>query len=139
MKPLPITTPRQDSWLAGIPVLILFMVLALVLSGCGQSARTSDQDEGLKALQTVLEAWKSGAKPDAFAQQTPLIHASDGDWKSGLTLQGYRAGEAARLVGTDLNYAVDLELKTPRGQIVKKTAVYAVTTHPQLLVLRMDE
>jgi hypothetical protein len=119
---------------------VLILVLLMVLgSGCGTSARTSDPDEGRKALQTMLDAWKSGAKPDDFAQQSPSIHASDGDWKSGLALQGYRTGDEARLVGTDLNYAVDLELKTPRGQIVKKTAVYAVTTHPQLLVLRMDE
>jgi hypothetical protein len=134
-----ITSPRQDFWLEGLPALILVFVLAMVLgTGCGQSARTSDPDEGRKALQTVLEAWKNGERPDTFAQQSPTIHASDGDWKSGLALQQYRADEAS-LVGTDLNYAVDLELKTPRGQIVKKTAVYAVTTHPQLLVLRMDE
>jgi hypothetical protein len=139
LNSIQITSPRQDSWLAGIPVLILVLILALVLGGCGQSARTSDQEEGRKALQTVLEAWKSGAKPDAFAQQTPSIHASDGDWKSGLALQDYRTADEARLVGTDLNYAVDLELKTPRGKVVKKTAVYAVTTYPQLLVLRMDE
>ncbi len=139
MTSLQVTTPRQDSWLASIPVLVLVLILALVLSGCGQTARTSDQDEGRKALETVLDAWKSGARPDAFAQQSPTIHASDGDWKSGLALQGYRASDEARLVGTDLNYAVDLELMTPRGQVVKKTAVYAVTTHPQLLVLRMDE
>ncbi len=75
-----VTTPRQDSWLAGIPVLILVLTLILFLGGgCGQSARLSDPDEGRKALQTVLEAWKSGAKPDAFAEQAPTIHASDGD------------------------------------------------------------
>jgi hypothetical protein len=139
LKSLQITNERQDHWLAASPVLILVLMLALVLSGCGQSARTSDPDEGRKALQTVLEAWKNGEKPEAFAQQSPSIHASDGDWKSGLALQGYHARDEARLVGTDLNYAVDLELKTPRGQLVKKTATYAVTTHPQVLVLRMDE
>jgi hypothetical protein len=137
----PITTPRQDSWLEGLPMVVLVLVLALVLvlgGGCGQSARPSDQGEGRKALQTMLDAWKGGAKPDALAQQSPSIHASDGDWKSGLVLQNYQAEDEGRLVGSDLNYSVVLELKNLKGKVTKKTAVYAVTTHPQLLVLRQD-
>ena len=134
-----ITSPRQDYWLGGLPALVAILVLALVLgSGCGQSARTSDPDEGRKALQSMLDAWKTGAKPDSFAQQNPALHASDGDWKSGLVLQSYRADEG-RLVGSDINYSVELELKNPRGKVTKKNAVYAVTTHPQLLVLRTNE
>ena len=134
-----ITTPRQDSWLAGLPVLVLFLVLVLVLgSGCGQSARPSDHEEGRKALQATLDTWKSGGKPDTLARQSPSIHASDGDWMSGLALQGYQADEG-RLVGSDLNYSVVLELKNRRGRVTKKTAVYAVTTHPQLLILRQDD
>jgi hypothetical protein len=135
-----ITTIRQDSWLASLPVLILVLALALVLgSGCGQSARPSDPGEGRKALQAVLDAWKGGAKPDALAQQSPSIHASDGDWKSGLVLQNYRADDQGTLVGSDLNYSVVLELKNPKGKVTKKTAVYSVTTHPQFLVLRQDD
>ncbi len=92
MNAIQITSPRQDSWLASIPVLALLLVLALVLGGgCGQAARPSDPDEGRKALQAMLDAWKGGAKPDAFALANPSIHASDGDWKSGLVLQDYRA------------------------------------------------
>ena len=53
-----------------------------------------------------------------------------------------RAGHAeegeGRLVGSDVNYEVVLELKTPRGQVVKKNAVYAVTTRPLLMVMRQD-
>ncbi len=140
MTSAPITSARQDTWLASSPILILLLLLALVLgAGCSQSARPSNQDEGRQALRTVLDAWKSGARADAFAQQNPSIHASDGDWLSGLTLQGYRTSGESRLVGTDLNYDVDLELKTTQGKLVKKTVVYAVTTHPQVLVLRMDD
>ena len=140
MKSMQITTPRQDSWLEVIPMLVLLLVLALVLGGgCAPSAaRASDPDEGRKALQVMLDAWKGGSKPDALAQQNPSIHASDGDWKSGHVLQDYRADEG-KLVGSDLNYAVELELKNPKGRVTRKTAVYAVTTHPQLLVLRLDE
>ena len=140
MNSLQITSARQDSWLASLPVLVLILVLALVLGGgCSPSARPSDPDEGRKALESMLVAWKGGAKPDAFALENPSIHASDGDWRSGLVLQNYRAVDEGRLVGSDLNYAVELVLKNRKGQVTKKNAVYAVTTHPQLLVLRTDE
>jgi hypothetical protein len=138
----PMTTPHQYAYLAGLPmmVLALFLFLVIVLtSGCSQSARPSDQEEGRKALQTTLDTWKGGGNPDSLAQRSPSIHASDGDWKSGLILQNYRADGDGKLVGSDLNYSVELKLKNPRGGVTKKTAVYAVTTHPQFLVLRLDE
>ena len=131
-----ITPSRRASWRAGFPILVLI----LAGGGCGgQSARPSDPGEGRKALQAMLDAWKGGQKPDILAQQTPAIHAFDGDWKSGHVLQNYRADDEGTLVGSDLSYSVDLELKTPRGKVTKKTAVYAVTTHPQLMVLRQNE
>jgi hypothetical protein len=112
--------------------------MVLGCGGCGQSASPSDQVEGRKALQAVLDAWKAGEKPDALARRTPPIHVSDGDWMSGLRLQSYKADDDGKLVGSDVNYNVVLELKTAKGKVVKKNAVYAVTTHPQLLVLRQD-
>jgi hypothetical protein len=86
----------------------------------------------------MLEAWKGGETPAALARRTPPIHVSDGDWMTGLRLQGYQADDGGKLVGSDVNFNVVLELKTAKGKVVKKDAVYAVTTHPQLLVLRQD-
>jgi hypothetical protein len=127
------TTPiRRPAWLAGV------LILIFGVAGCGSHASSSDQSEGRKALQTVLDAWKGGEKPDVLAQRTPPIHVSDGDWRSGLRLQGYKANNEGKLVGSDINYEVVLELKTPKGQVVKRNAVYAVTTLPQLLVVRQD-
>jgi hypothetical protein len=126
---------RRAWWPAGLLVLLM----ATGGGGCSPSARPSDPSEGRKALQAVLDAWKGGAKPDSLALQNPSIHASDGDWASGLALRDYRADGEARLVGSDLNYSVVLELKGSRGRVTKKTAVYAVTTHPMLMVLRQDE
>jgi hypothetical protein len=127
------TPPRRPSWSAGG-----VLMLVLCCGGCGPSAAPSDQTEGRQALQAVLDAWKGGEKPDALAQRTPPIHVTDGDWMSGLRLQGYKAVDDGRLVGSDVNYNVVLELKTPKGKVVRREAVYAVTTHPQLLVLRQD-
>jgi hypothetical protein len=114
------------------------LVLALVCAGCGQSG-PSDPTEGRKALLAALDAWKGGETPDALAKRNPSIHVSDGDWKSGLRLQTYRADDEGKLVGSDVNYSVALELKNARGKVTKKTAVYAVTTHPQVLVHRQDD
>jgi hypothetical protein len=125
-------TPRRASWSAGV------LMLMLACGGCGPSARPSDHGEGRKALQAVLDAWKGGEKPDVLAQRSPSIHVSDGDWMSGLLLKSYKADDEGKLVGTDLSYSVVLELKTPKGKVTKKTAVYAVTTHPLILVLRQD-
>ncbi len=134
-----ITAPRQDAWLECLPALILIVVLVVVLGGgCSPSARPSDPAEGRKALQATLDAWKKGEKADTLANQSPSIHASDKDWKSGLRLQGYQADDEGRLVGSDLNYSVVLELKNARGRVVKKTAVYTVTTDPQILIHRQD-
>jgi hypothetical protein len=57
---------------------------------------------------------------------------------SGIRLQRYVADDGGKLVGSDVNFNVLLVLKTAKGKVVKKAAVYAVTTHPQLLVLRQD-
>ncbi|WP_435008611.1 hypothetical protein P12x_005820 [Tundrisphaera lichenicola] len=108
-------------------------------TGCGPTARPSDPNEGRKALQAALEAWKGGEKPESLSAQTPSIHVADGDWASGHRLLDYRAVDEGRLVGSDLNYTVALELKGPRGKVIKKDAVYAVTTDPQLMVLRQDD
>ncbi len=127
------SSPSRPTWLAGV------LSLALGIGGCGPSATPSDDADGRKALQTALDAWKEGETPDALANRTPSIHVSDGDWKSGLRLQSYQPEGEGKLIGSDLNYTVVLELKSPKGKASKKTAVYAVTTHPQLLVLRQDD
>ena len=124
--------PCPPSWLATV------LIMVLACSGCAGSASPSDQVEGREALRTVLDAWKGGETLEALAQRTPPIHVSDGDWMSGLRLQGYEADDEGKLVGSDVNFNVVLQLKTKRGKLVRKDAVYVVTTHPQLLVLRQD-
>ena len=133
------TSPRRPPWPAGGLMLTTILMSILGSGGCNPTARPSDPGEGRKALQATLEAWKGGEKPEALAGRSPSIHVSDGDWKSGLLLKSYRADDEGRLIGSDLSYSVALELKNSRGKLVKKNAVYAVTTHPQLLVFRQDD
>jgi hypothetical protein len=114
---------------------------ALVLiAGCGlgERAEPADRDQAQKALQTVLDAWKAGEKPENLENLTPPIHVKDADWRGGFLLVGYKADQEGRLVGFDINYPVILELKSPKGKPVKKTAVYSIATRPSLLVARQE-
>lgn len=122
---------RQPLWLAGA------LVVMLACGGCGASA-PSDPDAGRSALQAALEAWKGGENSDTLAKRSPPIYITDGDWMSGLRLSSYQAENNGNLVGSDVNFKVVLELKTTKGEVVKRNAVYAVTTHPQLLIQRQD-
>ncbi|MFO0890058.1 MAG: hypothetical protein U0790_13075 [Isosphaeraceae bacterium] len=112
----------------------------VLLSGCGmgQTPHPADPEQARTTLNTVLDAWKSGATPESLEAQSPPIRVLDLDWKDGHTLVSYRPGGEARLVGFDLNYPVVLELKRRKGGTVKKTAVYTITTHPEILVLRQE-
>jgi hypothetical protein len=112
----------------------------VVIAGCGSGENAQPADPALarKALQTVLDAWRAGEKPEDLEKLTPPIHVKDADWKRGLFLVSYQADQEGRLVGYDMNYAVLLELKNSKGTPVKKTAVYSITTRPSLLVARQE-
>ncbi len=130
---------RRNATLRLAAALAAALSLTLGAAGCGPAATPADPADGRKALLAALDAWKGGEKPDDLARRAPSIHVADGEWSGGFALQNYKAEEEARHVGSDLNYKVVLELKTPKGKAVTKDAVYAVSTQPQLLVLRQDD
>lgn len=132
MKPSIAPRTRRAFSLAGV------LVVVFGWAGCGQHASPSDPVEGRRVLLTALDAWKGGQTRETLANQTPPLHVSDGDWMSGLRLIDYKADTQGRLVGSDVNYDVVLEIKSSTGKVFKREAVYAVTTRPQLLVLRQD-
>jgi hypothetical protein len=118
-------------WLAG--------VLPLV-TGCGSSgsAYQADPAQAQNTLRTVLDTWKTGEKPGSLENHAPPIRVKDLDWEGGFTLIDYKSDAEGRQVGYDMNYPVVLELKDPKGATVKKKAVYTVTTHPEILVMRQE-
>jgi hypothetical protein len=122
---------RPHLWLAA-PLLVSLGC------GAGQTGRPADPAQAEQALNAVLDAWKRGEPPDTLARRTPPIHVSDLDWTGGLRLERYKADQAGRLVGFDMNYPVVLQLKGPLGKALTKKAVYTVSTQPELLVLRQE-
>ena len=124
---------RSHFWLAGILILSIGAG-----SGCGQSSPTADPAQARETLRTVLDAWKSGETHGAFGSRTPTIHVKDLDWSDGYRLVSYKPSDEGKLAGFDMNYAVILELRSPKGKSLKKTAVYTITTQPERLVLRQE-
>jgi hypothetical protein len=118
-------------WLAGS---------LIILSGCGASgsAEQADPAKAQEALHAVLDAWKSGGKPEELEKRTPPIRVKDLDWVGGFRLVGYKADAPGKPAGYDMTYPVVLELESPKGKSVKKNAVYTVTTRPELLVSRQE-
>lgn len=110
----------------------------LFTCGCGETPRAADSAQARTALQVALDAWKAGESPEDLARRAPPLHVRDTDWNGGFRLVGYDAGAEGRRVGYDMNYPVVLELKNPKGRLVKKNAVYTVTTSPELVVLRHE-
>ncbi len=116
-------------------------LLLCITTGCGMSqsaAPQADPGQAEKTLRLVLDAWKAGENPADFSKRVPSIVINDMDWSTGLKLVAYKPQADARLAGNDMQYPVVLELKSPKGRIVKKQAVYTISTSPQLLVLRQD-
>jgi len=124
---------KRFSWLAGVLAVLLSMG-----SGCSQNGPSADPAQAEKALHAALDAWKSGSTPDEFGKNTPGIHVNDLDWREGFRLVSYKPATEGRQAGYDMNYAVTLELKSPKGKKVKKTAVYSITTTPECLVMRQE-
>lgn len=106
--------------------------------GAGGTSHPADPAQAHEALRAVLDAWKAGEKPEDLEKRTPPIRVKDLDWTEGFRLVSYRADADGRLVGYDLNYPVVLELKSPRGNAVKRNAIYTVTTRPEILILRQE-
>lgn len=107
-------------------------------SGCGSAPAgpQADPNEAQNTMKLVLDAWKSGQNPSQFSQKSPDIVIQDSDWTLGLKLVSYQTQNDVRLAGNDVHYPVTLELKSPKGRVVKKHAVYLISTSPKKLVLR---
>lgn len=119
--------------------LYLVAVLVAISSGCGSSqGPVADVDQAHAAVKQTLEAWKSGKPADHANIGSPEIVFQDEDRQLGFRLINYKPGADVRQAGHSVYYPVELEMKSPRGRIVKKQVIYSVSTGPILLVLRQD-
>src|SRR5690348_6868223 len=89
---------------------IAFLLVA-ALAGCGGSgaAIVPSGDEARQALETTLNAWKTGKPIASLSQGTPKVEANDFEWEAGKKLADFSIGSEGAGVGTK-NFSVKLTL-----------------------------
>lgn len=108
--------------------------------GCQQgTTNLVDQDPELarEVLETVLQAWKAG-QVSGLSKRSPPIRFSDDDQLAGAQLLGFEFEDETIPILPFQSVKVELDLRTPQGQLINKTVEYQVGVDPVLTVLRSD-
>jgi hypothetical protein len=119
--------------------LLLVVLSALPVAGCGDGVRTAaavDADQARRTLKIVLNAWKQGESREALGQREPSIVVQDMDWKSGHALIAYELDGPGTTSDANLICPVKLTLRDRQGRQTRKTVEYIVGTDPVLTVFR---
>lgn len=106
----------------------------LLIAGCGADAPAPV--EARSVLVETLDAWKGGRPapaPDASAAE---VQVGEPRWQGGFRLARYEVEGEPRSVGFDLQFTVALWMESPKGQPLRETARYTVTTRPARTVIR---
>jgi hypothetical protein len=117
--------------------LALVITLALcLLPGCGRGLDSNaDQDTADKALQTALEAWKSGKSPNDLEKEHPSIIMNEDDWRTGKRLLEFKM-EKGTLSGRQVRCRVRLKLQDKDNTTVDRDATYTIDTTPRIVIVR---
>ncbi len=114
--------------------LILLAFVALAGCGGGGAAVVPSADEARQALETTLNAWKSGQPISSLSGGTPKIEANDFEWESGKKLADFSIGSESPGVGTK-NFSVTLTL-APGGS---KDVTYMILGKDPYRILRDED
>jgi hypothetical protein len=117
--------------------LTLFIALsACLVVGCGQSLEAAaDPAAADKALQTALEAWKSGKSPLDLTKASPSIIMNEDDWRAGKRLLDFDM-EKSSLSGRQVRCRVRIKLQDKDDKPVDRNAVYIIDTNPRIVIVR---
>jgi hypothetical protein len=127
---------KRCSIVAVMPGFVL--VSLLLASGCKRTTLSqSELDAGRTAIETGLQAWQKGEKPDALQKLSPAIRFSDDDWKRGMRLTSWEITYTNGSVG-DLTprCEVVLSLLDRRGNKISRRVVYQVDKGETIAVVR---
>ena len=117
--------------------LAIFVALSVcLLQGCGRGLdKDADPEEGVKALQTALGAWKDGKTQAEVEAMTPPILVNDDDWRTGKRLLEYKVEESG-LSGRQVRCRARIKLGGKDGRAVEQRATYIIDTTPRLVIVR---
>ncbi len=110
--------------------------LAMTFTGCVK-VNPVDVGKATSALETCLEGWKEGKKPDDLLEESPPITVHELEWTNGAKLLEYEIESDEKNADQSLIAWVKLKLESANGQVSETTAKYIVNTSPELTVMRM--
>jgi hypothetical protein len=115
---------------------ILFITLLCWLPGCGGGlGPDADSVTADKALQTALEAWKSGKSPADLEKGRPSIIMNEDDWRMGKRLLDFKMDKGS-LSGRQVRCRARLKLKDRDDKTIDREAVYIIDTTPRIVIVR---
>lgn len=125
----------NDRGLLARAVFALPIALGLACGlGCGASPPAPT--EARAVLEAALDAWKGGESPAALTGAAAGIKVGEAKWQEGFKLTKYEVEGEPRPAGFDLQFTVALWMEGPKGQPVRESARYTVTTQPARTVIR---
>ncbi len=112
--------------------------MLILVNGCTDAPRAAavDSSKAREALQTTLEGWKNGKKPEDLKTGPMAITAQDLDWLAGYSLVSYQVVDEGKNDDANLRIPVELKLRDPAGKEVSKRVSYVVGTNPSVTVFR---
>jgi hypothetical protein len=114
------------TWLLGFALLFII--------GCGFPAAKVDEAKG--HVQTSLEVWKAGGKPEELASKTPPIEFNEALWTGGDKLVSFEMGKASYVdAAAVVRCEVKLKLRNKKGKERTEQVNYDVTLTPAVKIV----
>ncbi|HEV3167044.1 MAG TPA: hypothetical protein VGZ22_23745 [Isosphaeraceae bacterium] len=124
-------------------VSVAMVALGLACAGCGEKmsgAYVPSTQTARQALETALQAWQNGQKPEEVAKAASPVNVMDQVWQSGQKLNGFTIVSEDPSDDTK-KFTVSLDLTDPKGKSknVKREAHYYVLGQGPIWVYREED
>jgi hypothetical protein len=117
--------------------LLLVALCLCFIPACGKGpAAPADVNQAGSALQTALDAWKSGKSQKDLAEQNPSIIMNEDDWRVGKRLIHFEIKDAGVLTGRQVVSKVQIQLEDKDGKKEDCNATYVIDTTPRIVIVR---
>lgn len=121
------------------PQLCVSLLLMIACCGCGDGgAQQKMMDEAQQSVETALETWKRGEKPEVLLAGAPSIEFFDDDWNRSVSLVEYTVQQTYLETDGTPRCAVNLVLKTGDRPPEQVLVTYEMVTKENRLVIARD-
>jgi hypothetical protein len=118
---------------------VLFLSLAVALPcGCRTRPQAADPAKARETLLRTLDAWQKGETPQSLNSLGSSLTVSEPRWAKGYRLLRYEVADQDSASGYDQQLAATLVLQDAAGKQFREKALYNVSTHPALVVVRVE-